>query len=66
MQGAVVGVRTDFAVRGSSALECQALSQDLPLYQPFVRDCLACLQVRRTRQGAKKAARCGLVAPPLA
>ena len=44
-------MRTDFAVRGGSALERQALSQDLTLYQPFVRDCLACLQEQRTRQG---------------
>ena len=59
-------VRTDFAVGGGSALERQALSQDLPFYQPFVRDCLACLQAQRTRKGATKAARCGLVARPLA
>jgi len=38
-----VCVRTDFAVSGGSTLECQTLSKDLPLYQPFVRDGLACL-----------------------
>ena len=32
---------TDFAVRGRGTLECQALSKDLSLYQPFARGCLA-------------------------
>ena len=51
-------VRTDFAVRGGSALERQAFSKNLTLYQPFMRDSLAGLQAQRLSQGPTQAANC--------
>ena len=49
-------MRTDFAVRGGSALERQAFSKNLTLYQPFMRDSLAGLQAQRLSQGPQTAA----------